>query len=341
MLKTSVDTLIFRDIAELGENGVDAGPAVMRSLDSDDFEERLLAAKTLGYIKYLDAVPKLVSLLNDKTDVRMSYVAAESLGRMKSKNALTSLKKVAANHWYPITKETAKKAIQHIQNGKVYDNTLQGKNFAFYYFDTQLLNIESCDEVTSQTVREPLSQKLYISNSKEQLEKLKYKSVVISYGACDEEQQKVDNPNGIIEVNASNIVEHRKSIYQTPQIALKIEDGWLVGSDSGEWGGELVHISSTNEHTILLKENVEDIYKLGERYIATTGLAHLSMNDGVIYELYKDKSDNWKNRPWRILPGAPRTSWFVDTGELLINTVGGGSILLSKDGNLRMAKCKQ
>lgn len=40
----------------------------------------------------------------------------------------------------------------------------------------------------------------------------------------------------------------------------------------------------------------------------------------------------------KALPGAPRSSWFVETDGLLINTTGGGA-LLALDGTLRMANC--
>ncbi|MDN3652951.1 HEAT repeat domain-containing protein [Thalassotalea ponticola] len=339
-LAEGADIYILRDIAELGQNAVGAGAAVTQLLDSDDMDVKLFAARTIGYIGYKNAEHKLVTLLNDKTDVQINFVAAESLGRIKSKDALSSLKVVAENHWYPAVRSAALKAIEHIGNGQAYESEFHRKNFAFEYFHFQHMDIKACDEVTLETVAEPASQKLYSQNASEQLEKLTYKSVILSYGASDEEQQKADNPGGIIEVNSHNIIEHRQEIVQVPRVALKVANGWLVGSDRGEWGGELVHIADDGEQTNLLDENIEDIYKLGERYIATTGLAHLTMNDGLIYELHVDGRGNWKSKPWLRLPGSAYSSWFVETGELLINTSGGGSLLLSETGSFRMATCK-
>lgn len=34
-----------------------------------------------------------------------------------------------------------------------------------------------------------------------------------------------------------------------------------------------------------MKANIENIYLLGERYISITGLAHMTSNKGMIYEL--------------------------------------------------------
>ena len=141
-------------------------------------------------------------------------------------------------------------------------------------------------------------------------------------------------------VNDQNIVEHRQEIKQVPSLALRVDGGWLAGSNRGEWGGELVYVADNGKSTQLLDTNIEDIYQLGDRYIATAGLAHLSMNNGMIYQLMQTEDGTWQAKEWLMLPGAPDSSWLVETGELLINTIGGGSILLAKNGTMRMAECK-
>ena len=127
---------------------------------------------------------------------------------------------------------------------------------------------------------------------------------------------------------------------QIPDVALKIEDGWLAGSDRGEWGGELVFIPNTGKTVTLINKNVEDIYKFGDKYVVVSGLAHMLLNDGEVFQLNR-KDNLWYIEPWINLPGAPASSWLVDTGELLVNTYSGGSILISKNGDLRMAPCKK
>lgn len=340
ILNEGAGDYILRDIAELGVNGVGAGPGVVKLLESDEPEIRVLAARTLGFIKYEKAVPKLIKSLTDSSNIQLNYVAAESLGRIKDKRAVSALEDATKNHWYPAVREAAQTAIEHIKSGTGYQNEFHKNNFAFDYFSYENMNVEMCENVALATIAEPVSQKLYNSNAKEQLEKLKYKSIILSYGASDEEQQKAENPDGIVEVNPSNIVEHREEVEQVPNIALKVTNGWLVGSNRGEWGGELVHLDTNGEQTIILEENIEDIYKLGDRHIAITGLAHLTLNSGLIYEVYQEKDGSWKSKPWLTLPGSPISSWFVESGELLINTYGGGSLLLSHTGRFRMAECK-
>ena len=63
------------------------------------------------------------------------------------------------------------------------------------------------------------------------------------------------------------------------------------------------------------------------------------MNSGMIFKLQRGENGQWVSIPWINLPGAPKTSWYVETGELLINTYGGGSLLLSNDDSFRMAEC--
>ena len=112
----------------------------------------------------------------------------------------------------------------------------------------------------------------------------------------------------------------------------------MAGSSRGEWGGELVFIADDEDAVLILNENIEDMYKLGDQYIVVAGLAHMGSNHGTLYQLTK-VGKSWVYKPWRVLPGAPYSSWLVETGELLVNTVRGGSILVSEDGSMRMAEC--
>ena len=123
-------------------------------------------------------------------------------------------------------------------------------------------------------------------------------------------------------------------------MALRVVDGWIVGSNRGEWGGELVFISDSGDQQIIADTNVEDVHLLGDRVVAVTGLAHLGISDGDILQLSRSESGVWTSTPWRSLPGAPQSSTLVETGELLVNVANGGSVLISDDGVMRMVPCK-
>ena len=72
-----------------------------------------------------------------------------------------------------------------------------------------------------------------------------------------------------------------------------------------------------------------------------TGLAHMSTNDGLLYELSRGANGRWAARPWRVLPAAPGTSWLVPSGELQVNLHGGVSVLVDEAGTMRMAPCRK
>lgn len=338
-LKSSPDIYVIRDLAKMGPAGKDAAPALVDLLSQSDRDIRLGAARALGYLQYEKAVPALIPLLNEMSDVRLNLAAAESLGMIGRPEALAALMNASKSHWNPRVRESAAKAWHKIKYGKEGEMPVNNQNFAFDFFSFQFFNVKSCKKVSLRSAQENTLEKLNRTNKRSEREKLAYDSYIISYGPDDEEEQKNKDPKGIVVVNRYNMVEHREAIKQVPDVALKVDNGWLTGSDRGEWGGELVYLTEDGQAVKLLDTNVEDIYKLGEKYIALTGLSHLFINEGLIYQLHKQDNE-WHAEPWVNLPGAPESSWFVETGELLINTSGGGSILISPEGNLRMAPCE-
>ncbi|WP_237057548.1 HEAT repeat domain-containing protein [Microbulbifer sediminum] len=327
--------LVLRDLSELKTRGKSAGPVVARLLKSHDRELRIGAARTIGYLEYKPAVPKLVELLNDDSDVVMNLVAAEALARIGGVQAGEALREAAASHWHPHVRQAALPTSKK-QGGTELgeDRNFPGRFFAYQHFAT-----DSCESISGNMVEEPRDAKLYSRYAAKELDRLAYKVERISYIAADEAEQRAENPDGVIEIHQDNIKEIREQVRQVPAKGLKVNGGWLVGSDRGEWGGELVFIDNSAQAEVILKANVEDIYRLGQRYIAVTGLAHMFSNEGAVYELKEGVGGDWQAELWRSLPGAPGRSYFVDTGELFIDTYSGGSILLAADGSMRMAEC--
>lgn len=340
ILTKEFDQSNLTEVAQLGKAGYDAGEVITRQLNGKDIATTVLATRALGFIEYTPAAQQLIPFLTAPANAQLSWVAAESLGRMKAEVAIPALKNAAQNHWFPPVRDAAKKAIDHIETGKDYPDESNINYIAFKSFTYEAFGLKACENVTLAKTAEPKEHKLYRSNAAQELAGLAYPSVILSYGANDEAQQKAADPDGIIVVNDQNIVEHRQEIKQVPSVALRVDGGWLAGSNRGEWGGELVYIADNGKSTQLLDTNIEDIYQLGDRYIATAGLAHLFMNDGMIYQLMQTENGAWQAKEWLMLPGAPETSWLVETGEILINTNDGGSILLAKNGTMRMAECK-
>jgi len=319
-------------IIEIAKKGVKAHAAasvLLNVIAKGNSGERQIAARALGYIGNTIAVPTLIELLTRRFDVELNITATQSLAMLGDESALISLEKVKSTHWYPPVRKAAEEAILVIEGKEELEGYDDFSRFQFYSMQEKFMTEEVCEEITLNHQAESPEVKLYTKTNADDLEKLSFDTHVLSYGASDEMDQILDGKE-IIEVNSSNIRENRTPLKQVPELALKVENGWLVGSDRGEWGGELVFIDDEGNSKILLNKSVEDIHRLGNLTIATTGLAHLGMNNGVIYKLELNKNGDWEVSHWIKLPGVTLSSWFVETGELLLNTLHGGSILLSE-----------
>lgn len=339
-LRQAPDDLTLRDLAETGLAARDAGSEVVELLSNHDPDVRIAAARTLGFIGYEPATEPLIGLLNDPIDPRLGRVAAESLGRLYAHAALPALDEAAKSHWYPPVREAAAEAARHIRGNSPYESRWGAGNFPFEFFAYQDMGVDGpeCEKFSVKPITEPKTRKLYAHESPAELKKLAYTSTVLGYGPAEEPP--AGSKDKVIEVTPDNMVEHRQLVEQVPNVALRAGNGWFVGSDRGEWGGELMFIGDDGVKQLVLDQNIEDIYRLGDKYVATTGLAHLTMNEGDLVELDRDQSGHWNSKIWKVLPGAPRASWLVEGGELLVKTVDGGTILISPDGGMRMAICK-
>ena len=131
----------LRTLAGYGPEARAASPAITKLIESEKPAIRIAAVRALGYIGHDDArqlTPKLVPFLDD-VDVHMSWVAAETLGRLRDPAVIDSLAEVAASHWYPPTRAAAAEAIRHINDGSDYTND-------FLFFDKYMegFDVPSC-----------------------------------------------------------------------------------------------------------------------------------------------------------------------------------------------------
>ncbi len=302
----------FRDLAATGSAGRAAGPAVLDYLNNADWDARISAVRTLGFIDYQEAAEALVPLLTHQEDVRLNWAAAEALGRLHIKSTLTALETAANSHWHPTVRAAAKDATTHIEQGSLSENPIShfpSAFFSYFLFEQPACKSPSISRATDQSVR-----KIRAGRDLEEISILKYQRPLLY----------VD----------------RDPTFMVPKVAIQVDDGWLGGTDFGEWGGELVHFDEHENPTILLEENNSELHLLGDKLIAVTGLAHLSFNRGRLYIVERNDSGLWKANSWRALPGAPEDSWLTEKGELFVDTVQGGEILISADGTMRLAPCK-
>jgi len=323
--------VMLRDVAEAGAAAVEAGQAVIALLDDADPEVRIAAARALGFIGDVSAVPALVSKLDDPTDPRMAWVAAEALGRLKASNSLQPLRRMSTEHWYPPVRQAAALAITRIGSGETYTSRFHPENFPFEFFRYVQIGkddgVPDCEVPVAVALAESGEVKLRAAVQALQLETLAYRQTEFEI-----------EPPPVESGHDGKVIKRRVETVRVPAVALRVAGGWLLGSDRGEWGGELVYLGEDGQQQELLQQNVEDIFRFGDRYVAVVGLAHLSGNHGALISV-EQTAAGWKASTWRILPGAPMRTYLTINGELLVSTYSGGTIVISTDGSMRMAEC--
>ena len=102
----------------------------------------------------------------------------------------------------------------------------------------------------------------------------------------------------------------------------------------GEFGGEVGFIDRTGKAEVIAQMNTEAIYQTEHGIFAVTGLAHMSMNNGLIYKLGKNADGAWTAEKWRALPGAPVFSRLLQDGRIFVSCYG-GIVLVSPDGSMK------
>jgi HEAT repeat protein len=297
--------LLMRDIAELKALGKSAGPTVAKYLNDEDWNVRVGATRALGYIGYEEAVDDLIKLWSRLDDWRLVLSAAESLGRLKAERALPALKKVATTHWYPPVRKSAQNADKAIRSGEVAESKYHAENFPVEYFGYE-----------------------QAGDNMEMLEIEDVKSIRFTLDTTQHQPLTV-------------AIKEKDGTVKSRQLrGVKVEDGYLVGSDNGEWGGEITFVGLSNDPHVIAHDNTEAIYKTTHGIIAVTGLAHMTSNSGFIQTLSKGVDGRWTATKWKTLPGAPRFSRLLRDGRLLISCYG-GIVLVSSDGEMTSLTRKQ
>ncbi len=317
------DPYVFSAIARLGDSGKAAGPAIVPYLSSDDWDIRIKAARAIGRIGYQEGIPHLVKLLKTEDDWRLVYVSAESLGRLRATEAMQALIDVSKGHWYRHVRLAAERAVLVIQGQITY--APQDQEARAMLLPSDFVGIEAFDEALC----EPNlweNHPPYVGQSdhldREQLKKLAYKAQI-----------------GYLDPNAAGgiLKPSFKAVEQVPEVGIQVTGGYLLGSDRGEWGGELVFIDSAGKQTTLLSENVHEICTMPFGIVVVTGLSHLGIDGGDLFKVWKDDNGVWRTSRWRVLPDAPSTVGMLANGNLYVGCYR-GSVEILASGDLKAAE---
>ena len=114
--------------------------------------------------------------------------------------------------------------------------------------------------------------------------------------------------------------------------------GWLIGSDAGEWGGQLTWFSENgNQKTELLKDNIRGIVKLGGEVFVLSGMAHEVIDEGKIYKLVKDENKGLRTFLLTDLKTQPQT-FVIENNESVLIVLNDKIIRMNISGNLEIIK---
>lgn len=102
-------------------------------------------------------------------------------------------------------------------------------------------------------------------------------------------------------------------------VAVRVGDGWLIGFDSGEFGGGLWWADAEGRQTKQLSgENVRVIVKRGEEALVLTGLAHMSSDHGGVSSYRPAAGGGGDLVRIADLGSSPAAAMFRSDGTLLI-----------------------
>jgi hypothetical protein len=180
------------------------------------------------------------------------------------------------------------------------------------------IQTRECETFNESLAAQRSPTKLLKSNAKDQLSELTFKFDVVGYG---------ENGRTVSEID------------ETPHVAIPVKNGWLLGSDRGEWGGRLVYKTHDGNQKNIIDDNIKDIYEYSYGYIVVAGLGHMGVSRGTIY-LVTVKNNNYVAEKIHSLAASPKSSWLTSTGELLINHGQMFSSVYTPTGMLYRVDCK-
>lgn len=110
------------------------------------------------------------------------------------------------------------------------------------------------------------------------------------------------------------------------------KDGWLVGTNAGEWVGSLYVVRPAGR-TRVARGNVIGGFRWGGRLHILSGLNHMASNVGEIWVVDPASMALTRRTP---LPAMPEEVLVASGGRVIVRTAL-GDVMLARDGSVRPA----
>jgi hypothetical protein len=298
--------LCLREIASLGDLDRSAGDQVLTFLRSENNAERMYGISVLGAMEDKNAIPQIEAELQSK-DWRVVFAASRSLGWLGATDAIPSLEEIASRHWLPEVREEARSAIRvlRLPVAERQEAASRGRVSARYPGDWMA--------ITPSALRKTAS--------------------------CPGDRWRWKR-------NAFRIGPRRRQhdgYYDSVASSLLIQDGELVGTNHGEWGGRLVWIPVRGMPRVLLSHNVTGLAFSGSGSMFVFFEALVSY-DGAIAIFSRNGSGEWDVSPLVQLPA--RADRWTNFGPdrlgmefLAVESAGRVVVVSAETGILGLASC--
>lgn len=334
----SVD--LIEKASALGIKAQPLGVALLALTKHEDLATRIASVTALGKIKFIPAVGLLLTYARNTDDLPTARAAVISLGAMQAIAAREEIEEILDTHWYPPIVDAAGRALHAINSGgsETFVDDSEEVSLPFRFFsDGEYFIMARCLAVVGQPIQDDKRLKRHGEKTEGGLPEFEYTYEKVStvFEAPDTESE------NLIRVKAldDGRFELRESVRIVPSVALKAGEGWFLGAGQDGRSGSLVYLSHAGETSVLLEENIFDLYQLGDRYIAIANYIQPGVAAGMIYELRQNSKAQWTGELWKLIPGVVEEASMLEDGELLIHTATGGSLLLNEQGRLRLAQC--
>lgn len=291
----------LRQLAEMGYAGRKDAAVAVNALKDENWDVRAEAARAIGLIGYAAAVPDLVAAISPN-DWRLTFEAMLSLSSLKAPRADAVLASIKDSYWLPSVAEAARNLAEghpeRVPRFSMMDD-----------FPTDFCNAK---------VDPALIPKCALNDGDLDRHNAENKAYYRTFWRSFRDQPSLRGA-------------------QKATTLLEAPDGTFIGSNYGEWGGQL---GFGNEKTSypLIDENVVAVIRRGQRIFAVTGLNHGGLNQGYIWEVSRSEKGPWSARRIRRLPGTPIVVVVAPDGT--IGLYGPfGSVLFKTDDTLQWLAC--
>ncbi len=294
-----VSVLCLSKIAEFGPAGSAAGEYLMPFLTSDNQSERAYGILTLGYIDYSPAITKIDDAL-DSEDWRVVYAAIWGVGWLGDQNAAAKLDKLASSYWLVELRDDA----SHVASALRSPNGRVGRSP--WNGMVHGMRIDPTFLITDGF-------------------RGRGESCPGNLWQWQGEKFKIQLNR---EVNAQALRFGNGNLR-----------GKLVGTDHGEWGGDLTWIPNKGVPEVLDRDNVREMDYDDNGAIVIFGLAHMGFNYGYAIKVSRNADRSWTQTDIAHLPGEPESWTGLKSGRVAVLTAGRVVVFSSREGIVGVASC--